>query len=100
MSQDAPARNPPPSAGEGAPGAGGRGERQSRLATIDANAPEAGFPSPDPLRGPPSPAEGGGSAQRAHASSSARQSPDLPPSFDNNRMPSIRMPRSAAFTMS
>ncbi|MFY9290565.1 MAG: hypothetical protein WAP03_07700 [Methylorubrum rhodinum] len=30
------------------------------MAVLDPNPPEAGLPSPDPLRGPPSPAEGGG----------------------------------------
>ncbi|WP_422233418.1 penicillin-binding protein 1C [Methylorubrum rhodinum] len=54
------ATNPPPSAGEGARGAGGRGEPRSRLAALDAAPPETSLPSPDPLRGPPSPAEGGG----------------------------------------
>ncbi|KAB7784210.1 Outer membrane factor (OMF) lipoprotein associated wth MdtABC efflux system [Methylorubrum populi] len=39
---------------------GGRGERRSSLAAPAAKSPEAGFPSPDPLRGPPSPAEGRG----------------------------------------
>ncbi|WP_342150976.1 cobaltochelatase subunit CobN [Methylorubrum sp. SB2] len=36
--------NPPPSAGEGACGAGGRGEQRFRLAALDANSLEAGFP--------------------------------------------------------
>ncbi len=53
-------QDPPPSAGEGARGAGVRGERRPRLAALDQTSPEAGFPSPAPLRGPPSPAEGGG----------------------------------------
>ncbi len=44
--------------------------------------------------------EGVGDGEEAHAPSSARQRPDLPPSFDSRRIPSIRMPRSAAFTMS
>ena len=46
------AHHPPPSAGEGARGAGGRG--------AGATSPESALPSPDPLRGPPSPAEGRG----------------------------------------
>ncbi|GAB6843161.1 GT2 family glycosyltransferase [Methylorubrum rhodinum] len=45
--------NPPPSAGEGA----SRSEAGEGLAP---NSPEASLPSPDRLRGPPSPAEGGG----------------------------------------
>ncbi|KQQ12982.1 ATP-dependent DNA ligase [Methylobacterium sp. Leaf123] len=49
-----PGENPPPSAGEGARGAGGRG--------AGAAFPEASLPSPAPLRGPPSPAEGRGNA--------------------------------------
>ncbi|AWN37384.1 ferredoxin:protochlorophyllide reductase (ATP-dependent) subunit B [Methylobacterium radiodurans] len=72
---------PPPSAGEGGPrvseGRSGRSpaergpQRKEGAAPVMevALTPEAGFPSPDPLRGPPSPAEGGGKAVVAAASS-------------------------------
>ena len=44
---------PPPSAGEGGPRVSEGRERGARC-------PDTALPSPDPLRGPPSPAEGGG----------------------------------------
>ena len=44
---------PPPSAGEGGPRVSEGRERGARY-------PEASLPSPDPLRGPPSPAKGRG----------------------------------------
>ncbi len=63
-------RSLPPSAGEGGPCVSGGRERgatvQSEAVAVTSAQPhpDAGFPSPDPLRGPPSPAEGGGRARR------------------------------------
>ncbi|MGU3664774.1 endonuclease domain-containing protein [Methylobacterium sp. A49B] len=71
MRRDDPAAPPPPSAGEGGPCVSRGRERGS--ATVQdmepvATFPEASLPSPDPLRGPPSPAEGGGRARgRSHS---------------------------------
>ncbi|MFY9289208.1 MAG: ligase-associated DNA damage response DEXH box helicase [Methylorubrum rhodinum] len=70
-------KSPPPSAGEGGRGAAGRGEPPLRLAAIDANTSEARLPSPDPLRGLPSPAEGGGDAPAAVAAKPSIQMADL-----------------------
>ena len=42
----------------------------------------------------------GDGEEATQASASALQAPDLPPSFDSRRMPSMRIPRSAALTMS
>jgi hypothetical protein len=64
---------PPPFAGEGGPRVS---EGRERGATVQekaapfmkaASLSEAGFPSPDPLRGPPSPAGGGGSSTEPEA---------------------------------
>ncbi|WP_244507585.1 endonuclease domain-containing protein [Methylobacterium phyllostachyos] len=65
MKRDDAASPPPPSAGEGGPGVSRGRERGS--ATVQdlrfvTTFPDASLPSPDPLRGPPSPAEGGGKA--------------------------------------
>jgi len=66
MRRDESAASPPPSAGEGEPCVS-RGRERGGATVQDvkpvATFPEAGFPSPDPLRGPPSPAEGGGRAR-------------------------------------
>ena len=73
LAPDASDPPPPPSAGEGGPrvseGRAGTKSRkrgapvQERALPVTKAAPfsEPGFPSPDPLRGPSSPAEGGGS---------------------------------------
>ncbi len=56
-------RNPPPSAGEGAPRMrGGRGERRCRLAAVERelSGSVASLSRPSLTRGPPSPAEGRG----------------------------------------
>ena len=57
------AHPPPPSAGEGGPRVSEGRERGGATVQVvgpDATFPDALLPSPDPLRGPPSTAEGGG----------------------------------------
>ncbi|WP_342107357.1 2-oxo acid dehydrogenase subunit E2 [Methylobacterium sp. SI9] len=86
--EPAPA-SPPPSAGEGGPRVSEGRERGTTIqdessASMKTTPPsEAGLPSPDPLRGPPSPAEGGGNG--------AHPVPPLPASTgDVHASPSVR----------
>ena len=78
---------PPPSAGEGTlRSRGGEGQRDGAGFTPVATLPDTALPSPDPLRGPPSPAEGGGSARVAVA----RDNPSTAPAGDVHASPSVR----------
>ena len=78
---------PPPSAGEGTlRSRGGEGQRDAAGFTPVAILPDTAFPSPDPLRGPPSPAEGGGNARVAVA----RDDQSTAPSGDVHASPSVR----------
>ncbi|GJE24615.1 2-oxo acid dehydrogenase subunit E2 [Methylobacterium mesophilicum] len=78
---------PPPSAGEGTlRSRGGEGQRDGAGFTPVATLPDTALPSPDPLRGPPSPAEGGGSARVAVA----RDNQSTAPTGDVHASPSVR----------
>jgi len=69
---------PPPSAGEGTlRSRGGEGQRDDAGFTPVVPLPDTALPSPDPLRGPPSPAKGGGSAR-------AISEAGLPPAAPSN----------------
>ena len=78
---------PPPYAGEGTlRSRGGEGQRDGAGFTPVATLPDTALPSPDPLRGPPSPAEGGGSARVAVA----RDNQSTAPTGDVHASPSVR----------
>ncbi|WP_415623856.1 2-oxo acid dehydrogenase subunit E2, partial [Methylobacterium mesophilicum] len=64
----------------------GEGQRDDAGFTPVATLPDTALPSPDPLRGPPSPAEGGGSARVAVA----RDNQSTAPTGDVHASPSVR----------